>query len=105
MGTINVKDLQGAEVKIQAVEGYSLMELLRDNGFEMAAICGGACICGTCHVHVRGENARHLPEPAYDEAELLETKPDYIEGVSRLACQINYAEELNGLMLELTEDN
>lgn len=45
-------DGSGIEHKIEAQEGVSLMELMRNDGVAVIAACGGAGVCGTCHVYV-----------------------------------------------------
>ena len=53
MPQITVVNNAGEEKSIQADEGRTLMEVIRDNGFdELLALCGGCCSCATCHVHV-----------------------------------------------------
>ena len=42
MSTITVIDTQGESKEVELVEGLSLMELLRDEGYdEILAMCGG----------------------------------------------------------------
>ncbi len=55
MINISVKDLDGQVHEIEAREGDSLMEALREHEWGVAAICGGLCSCGTCHVYVDEE--------------------------------------------------
>ena len=53
MTQIKVVKRDGSEKEFTATEGLSLMEALRDEGFdELLALCGGCCSCATCHVHI-----------------------------------------------------
>ena len=53
MPKLIVTDRQGTERAVEADEGLTVMEAIRDNGFdELLALCGGCCSCATCHVHV-----------------------------------------------------
>jgi ferredoxin, 2Fe-2S len=52
MGSVHAIDRDGDEHTLEARAGYTLMEILRDGGLPIEAICGGQCICSTCHVYV-----------------------------------------------------
>lgn len=58
--------------------------------------CGGGATCATCHVKVAGAWADKLPEPEYDESELL-SYVDNADKSSRLACQIRLTEAMDKL--------
>ena len=49
---IHAVDRHGKEYTLEGREGWSVMEILRDGGLDVAAECGGACACATCHVYV-----------------------------------------------------
>ena len=53
MGIITVQDLDGRRHDLEAVEGWRVMEIIRDHGFDVGGLCGGACACATCHVDGR----------------------------------------------------
>ena len=48
------------------------MEILRDGGLDIAAECGGACACATCHVYVTDGWYEKLPEPSESEIDMLD---------------------------------
>ena len=58
--------------------------------------CGGGATCATCHVKVADAWAGKLPEPEYDESELL-SYVDNADESSRLACQIRLTEAMDAL--------
>ena len=47
---IHVEDRAGVTHAIEPVEGWRLMEILRDYGLAMENTCGGALACAECHV-------------------------------------------------------
>ena len=42
---INVTDHDGKIHQLEATVGFSLMEIIRDAGLDVEAICGGCCAC------------------------------------------------------------
>jgi ferredoxin len=101
MASLYVTDLQGHQHALDTVEGWRVMEIIRDHGL-IEGVCGGACACGTCHVIVDRAWAGRLHPAREDEVERLDTLP-VIEETSRLACQIVWSDALDGLSLALTE--
>jgi 2Fe-2S ferredoxin len=100
MGLIRVKDLTGQVHEIEAVEGWRVMEIIREHGFGIEGLCGGACACATCHVTIDLAWAGKLYPANDDEEAMLDALPQ-VEANSRLACQLIYSDELNGLLLSL----
>ena len=93
---IRVNDRDGNGRDVDAVPGKVLMLQLRPLKIGIVGLCGGNAVCGTCHVLVRPDWLDRLPEPDEFEQERL----DDLDGVrpnSRLACQIQYGPELDGL--------
>ena len=82
--------------------GLSVMELLKADGYDIQATCGGMALCGTCHVEVLA--GPELPEPSDDELAMLESLP-VMHDNSRLCCQIRLAESMDGLVLRLLPQN
>lgn len=103
MGIITVTDIQGKTHRLEAVEGWRVMEILRDYRVGIEGTCGGACSCGTCHVVIGGDWAERLHPPREEEMEMLDQLPLLHEN-SRLACQIIWDENLDGLTLSIAGD-
>ena len=104
MITLKVKDRDGEVHEVSANEGDTLMETLREFDWGVAAICGGMCSCGTCHVYLEDEGMNRFPEPDVDEEDLVDMLEFSRDGASRLSCQLTLAEEHDGLALELAPD-
>ncbi|MGD9543222.1 MAG: 2Fe-2S iron-sulfur cluster-binding protein [Methylocystis sp.] len=101
--TLHVEDRDGVVHELEAVEGWRLMEILRDHGVGMDNTCGGALACAECHVILDAEWARRLPPPREEEIEKLDELPMIYEH-SRLSCQIIWSDEMNGLRLKLAQE-
>jgi len=104
---IHVTAPDGQSVSLEALEGFRVMEVIRDWAFEsgigIVAECGGACACGTCHVYVDADWLPKLVAPQDEEEDQLDLTPK-VESNSRLSCQILMSEELDGLKVTLAKD-
>ena len=105
MPKILVTDRHGTEHEVEATNGFTLMEVIRDEGkFELAAICGGMMSCSTCHVYVDAAWADRMPKLDRDERELLEESSHKQES-SRLSCQIEIKPEFEGLKVTVAPED
>ena len=105
MPTITVIDRSGNARDVQAGNGLSLMEVIRDNGFdELLALCGGCCSCATCHVYVAPEFSGNLPAMSEDENDLLDST-DNRDDQSRLSCQVPVTDALEGLQVTIAPED
>ena len=95
-----VVDHQGVEHKVEALEGWRVMEIIRDWGIGVKAECGGACACATCHVYVDGAWPDRLVPPTDEEMFKLDEAP-LVQDNSRLSCQILMRPEFDGLRVRL----
>lgn len=100
MGVIHVNLPDGERRTLEALEGWRVMEIIRDWGLPMKGVCGGACECGTCHVRVAADWLGKLYPPTEEEEERLDTLP-LVFPDSRLACQILWNDALDGLEVTL----
>ena len=103
MGIIRVSDLDGNNHELEAVEGWRVMEVIRDHGLPIEALCGGACACATCHVRVDPAWANRLAPVRDEEEDMLDRVPGAAP-TSRLSCQIIWDAHLDGLQLTLVGD-
>ena len=95
-----IVDEAGHEHKLEALEGWRVMEVIRDWGLPIRAECGGACSCATCHVYVDDAWTGKLPPPSAEEEDRLDVAYA-VEANSRLACQILVTPDLDGLRVSL----
>lgn len=102
MPKLIVTNRDGETNEIEVEDGLTVMEAIRDNGYdELLALCGGCCSCATCHCYVEGGN---LPEMSEDEDDLLESS-DHRKDNSRLSCQIPFTAELDGLKVTIAPED
>jgi 2Fe-2S ferredoxin len=105
MPKLVVVNRAGEEKTIEASAGLSVMEAIRDNGFdELLALCGGCCSCATCHIHVDADWAGKLPAMSEDENDLLDSS-DHRGETSRLSCQIQLTDALDGLKVIIAPED
>jgi len=73
-------------VVVRNVEnGFTLLEVLLNNGIEINHKCGGVCFCTTCHVYIN-KGDEHLEEKNRREEAFLKKAAD-VQPNSRLSCQ------------------
>jgi 2Fe-2S ferredoxin len=104
MAKMVVTDRDGNVHEIEGRVGVKLMETLREYDYGVTAICGGLCSCATCHIFVKPEWMPKLPSPQGDEKELLVELQHYDPARSRLSCQVEFTESLDGIRLEVAPD-
>lgn len=97
---LNVIDPEGKEHTLEAIEGWRVMEVIRDHGLPIKAECGGACACATCHVYVAPEWVAKLVPPNSEETMMMDDA-FMVEDNSRLSCQILMSEALDGLTVTI----
>jgi len=87
-------------------EGMTLMQLAVGNLVDgIDALCGGMMQCATCHCWIDPDWLARTGEARPEERAMLEA----IEGVevrreSRLSCQVQLGEELDGLVVRIPPD-
>ena len=89
-------------ITLEATSG-SVMNLAVDNGVKgIDGDCGGVCSCATCHVHVLPEHVSKTGPASEIQTDMLELDENANE-YSRLCCQIEISEALDGLVLQVAK--
>ena len=105
MAKLIVVTRDGSEKEIEGDTSLSVMENIRDAGFdELLALCGGCCSCATCHVFVDDAFAAKMPAMSEDEDDLLDSS-DHRGPQSRLSCQLPFSAELDGLRITIAPED
>jgi len=100
--TIIARD--GTEGKLAGEAGLSLMEVLRDRGYDdLLALCGGCCSCATCHVVVEAGVEQLRCVSGGDEDDLLDSSAHRAPG-SRLSCQLILGPEAAGMVVRIAAE-
>ena len=87
MGVIHVIDRAGERHTLDAVEGWRVMESIRDWNLPIEGICSAACECATCHVFVAPEWLERLHPASEEEESQLDMVP-IMQSNSGLACEL-----------------
>ncbi|MDA9748908.1 2Fe-2S iron-sulfur cluster-binding protein [Pelagibacteraceae bacterium] len=103
MPKLIITDRSGKKSEIEFDSNFTLMENLRDNGYDIEASCGGCCACATCHVYIDEKWTNKLKNIDDDEESMLDQAFD-VKNNSRLSCQIDLSEELDGLEIEIAPE-
>lgn len=89
----NLKDTE-----VDAINGETLLEAATRAGVDLFGGCGGAGVCGSCHVYIDQAFISKLEEPSFEEQDLLDVIPNG-QFNSRLACQITVSDALDGMIV------
>lgn len=103
---IKITDREGIEHEVLAPTdmAMNLMEVIRS--YELApegtvGICGGMAMCASCQCYILSENT--LPEMGDDEGAML-SEAFNVQSNSRLSCQLQITQELEGLKVEIAPE-
>jgi ferredoxin, 2Fe-2S len=93
----------GTEHEIELPSGLSVMQGAINNGIAgIDADCGGECACATCHVYVDPRWLEKVGPRGSQEAAMLDFTA-LAQPNSRLSCQIEMTDQLDGLVVNLPE--
>jgi 2Fe-2S ferredoxin len=96
-------DRNGETKEVEGRDGWTVMEILRDAGLPIAAECGGACACATCHVYVTDGWYEKLTPPSDAEIDMLDMALA-VEPTSRLSCQLVCDDALDGIKVTVAPE-
>lgn len=96
---------EGNRREVEVENGVSLMQAALSNGiYEIVGDCGGSASCATCHCYVSEDYLARIPGIQPREEEMLESVAAERKPNSRLSCQIIMNDSLDGLVLDLPEE-
>ncbi len=104
--TVRITDREGNQHEVVCPTDMSMniMEVVRS--YELApegtlGICGGMAMCASCQCYVLSNH--ELPEMSDDEDAML-SEAFHVQNNSRLGCQIQISEALDGLEIQLAPE-
>ncbi len=96
-------DSSGNRQEVDAKNNQSVMEAAVNHMVVgIAAECGGCLSCATCHGYIGEAWLKVVPAALDDENTMLECASE-VKDNSRLTCQINVTDALDGLEVYLPE--
>jgi len=105
MPKITYVDVDGTRYDCEVASGLSLMEGAINNGVPgILAICGGSCACSTCHAYIDEAWAERVGGPNDIEDATLDLANDR-RPTSRLTCQVQVDDSLDGLVVHVAKND
>ncbi len=101
--TVTIIDREGESHELVAPTDMSMniMEVCKSYELPVKGECGGMAMCATCQCYLESET--DLPEQSDDELDMLD-QAFFVEDNSRLGCQIQVSDEINGIVLRLAPE-
>jgi 2Fe-2S ferredoxin len=93
----------GTRREVDAPISHSVLEIAHDNKIDIEGACEGSMACSTCHVIVDQNWIEKLPPGSEEENDMLDLAFG-LTATSRLGCQIDITEDLDGLIVTLPQD-
>jgi ferredoxin len=98
--TVRFETSDGNKVAVAAEAGSCLLEVAQGAGLPLEGTCEGQMACSTCHVIVAPEWFEKLAPASSDEEDMLDLAAG-VTRTSRLSCQIELTEALDGIELRI----
>jgi len=93
----------GTRHEVDAPKGLSVMEIAHRHNIDIEGACEGAMACSTCHVIIDPAWFDRTGEISEDEEDMLDLAFG-LSATSRLGCQIEMSDELDGLVVSLPKE-
>ncbi|WP_237188508.1 2Fe-2S iron-sulfur cluster-binding protein [Rothia nasimurium] len=98
---ITVTDENGTTKDVAWEPHQTMLEAVLAAGFPVLATCGGNASCATCHAFIDPDHIEaSLPREEAEE-DLLDMIDDIANECSRLSCQTEYTEGMDGAQVTL----
>ncbi len=104
MPKITFIEADGTRREFEAVSGKSVLDVAQEHGIDLEGACEGSMACSTCHVIV-DENWFEKLDPASEEEKDMLDMAFELTRTSRLGCQIQLSDTLDGLVVSLPSEH
>ena len=94
----------GQRVEAEAQAGDVLLRVAQAAGMPLEGTCEGQMACSTCHVIVAEDWFDRLEEASEEEEDMLDLAAG-VARTSRLSCQIDLTEEMDGLTVTIPAES
>ena len=101
---VEFETARGETVTAEAQPGDNLLRVAQAAGLPLEGTCEGQMACSTCHVIVAGEWFDRLEEASEEEEDMLDLAAG-VARTSRLSCQIDLTEEMDGLTVTIPAES
>ena len=91
---------EGQRTSVEAVQGDILLAVAQAAGMPLEGTCEGQMACSTCHVVIAAEWFAKLKPASADEEDMLDLAAG-VTRTSRLSCQIELTEALDGIEVRI----
>ena len=95
---------KGDAAEAEADAGDNLLRVAQAAGMPLEGTCEGQMACSTCHVIVAPEWFDRLPAASEEEEDMLDLAAG-VRRTSRLSCQIDMSEALDGLEVTIPAES
>lgn len=93
---VNFVTANGEKVTAEGAAGTNLLALGQAASMPLEGTCEGQMACSTCHVVISAEWFGRLPPASEEEEDMLDLAAG-VSATSRLSCQIELTQELDGI--------
>jgi ferredoxin-2, mitochondrial len=100
MVSVTFVTAKGEKVSANAEAGQRLLEVGQNAGMPLEGTCEGQMACSTCHVVIAPEWFEKLMPALDDEEDMLDLAAG-VTRTSRLSCQIELTDALDGLEVHI----
>ncbi|GAA5220330.1 2Fe-2S iron-sulfur cluster-binding protein [Membranihabitans marinus] len=99
--TVIDRENNNHNIEVPTDMGLNLMEVCKASDLPVKGTCGGMALCSTCHVYVMSNT--ELPELQDAEEDMLD-QAFFVEENSRLGCQLQITDSMDGLIVQLAPE-
>ena len=95
---------EGEITEAEGAPGAALLDVAQAAGMPLEGTCEGQMACSTCHVVVAKEWFDKLSAAVEEEEDMLDLAAG-VTRTSRLSCQIELTEELDGIEVRIPAES